>query len=228
MTDPKNSAGTSPAPAASASAAPTAAYAPAPAADQAIAPQIHQGHLTPAADAAPGHVAVSCPTADQVSITYAAGVDRSAVSGYAEMVLSEICSRACISSVVVSSGARTPESQAQAMYGNAHANLSRERHLYGRDGNQVLDQYEQGTAQGHDAATVQGEMAQTIRQHPDSFHHVQRAPNLSVFDVSPGSVGDGDKATGQRLAQEAQADARVVRFFQPPNDAGYHFEIQDP
>jgi hypothetical protein len=92
------------------------------------------------------------------------------------------------------------------MYGNAHANLSRERHLYGRDGNQVLDEYEQGTAQGHDAATVQGEMAQTIRQHPDSFH----------------------QATGQRLAQEAQADARVVRFFQPPNDAGYHFEIQDP
>ena len=171
-------------------------------------------------------IQVDCPTADGVSVTYRSGVDRSAISDYAELVLREICSRACISSVVVSSGARTPELQAQAMYQNARANLTRERGLYGRDGNQVLDQYEQGTAQGHDAATVQSDMAQVVREHPDSFHHVQRAPNLSVFDVSPSSVGD--RPAGQRLAREAQADARVVRFFQPPNDAGFHFEVQDP
>jgi hydroxymethylpyrimidine pyrophosphatase-like HAD family hydrolase len=171
-------------------------------------------------------IEVACPTADEVSVTYDSGVDRSAISDYAELVLREICSRACIRSVIVSSGARTPESQARAMYQNAQSNLARERRLYGRNGNQVLDQYEQGVAQGQDATTVQHNMAEAIRQSPDSFHHVSRAANLSVFDVGPKSVGSEE--AGQRLAQEARADARVIRFFQPPNDAGYHFEIQDP
>lgn len=226
MTETQNSMGTPPARAASASVAPAAAASSSAPVAPTTAPQTHQGQLTPVEDATPGHVAANCPTADEVSVAYAAGVDRSAVSDYAEMVLSQICSRACIRSATISSGARTPESQARTMYGNARTNLMRERHLYGRDGNQALDRYEQGIAQGHDAATIQRDMAQVVRDHSDSFHHVQRASNLSVFDVNPSSMGD--RAAGQRLAREAQADPRVVRFFQPPNDAGFHFEIQDP
>jgi len=190
--------------------------------------QIHTGQLTPAHDTMPGVVNVHCPTPEQVSVTYAAGVDRTAISDYSEMVLREICSRACVSSVAISSGARNPEAQARIMYGNASANLAAQRHLYGRSGNLALDQYEQGTAQGLNAATIQNNMANVIRQHPDDFHHVQRAPGLSVFDVSPRSVQGTGQHAGERLAAEARADPRVVRFFQPPNDPGYHFEIQDP
>jgi hypothetical protein len=171
-------------------------------------------------------IQVDCPTADAVNVVYASGVDRTAISDYAEMVLREICSRACVSSVIVSSGARTPESQARAMYNNAQRDIDRERRLYGRDGRAVLDRYEQGVAQGHDAATVQRDMADAIAQNPDSFHHVQREQHLSVFDVAPSSVGE--IPARQRLASAAQADGRVVRFFQPPNDAGFHFEIRDP
>lgn len=166
-------------------------------------------------------------TADNVSVNYAAGVDRSSISDSAELVLREICARANISAVTLSSAARTADSQANAMYENAEARgLDSQRRLYGRDGNAVLDQYQQGRAQGLDAASIKENMSRVIMEHPDSFHHVSRAPNLSVFDVSPSSIGS--EQARRRLAIEAQADARVVRFFQPPNDPGFHFEIQDP
>lgn len=92
------------------------------ASDQAAMHQAHHDRqLTPAQDTPRGQVAVNCPTADEVCITYRAGADRSAVSYCAELVLSQICSRACIRSATISSGARTPQSQANAMYGNARA-----------------------------------------------------------------------------------------------------------
>jgi hypothetical protein len=193
------------------------------------APQVHSGQLTPAQETTPGVVTANCPTPDQVSVSYDPGVDRSDITDNAILILTQICSRACVSTVVVSSGVRSADSQARAMYQNAQTHgLERQRHLYGPEGNLVLDQYQQGVAQGLDAATIQSNMAQVIRQHPDAFHHVSRAANVSVFDVRPSSVAGGNTHAGQRLVNEARADARVVRFFQPPNDPGYHFEIQNP
>jgi hypothetical protein len=193
------------------------------------ASQIHSGQLTPQQDIAPGVISIRCPTAQEVIVTYDKNVDRSDITDYAIEVLKEVCSSACISSVNISSGVRSADSQAQAMYGNARTRgIERERHLYGREGNFVLDQYQLGVEQGLDVRTIKENMAAVIRQYPDAFHHVQRAPNLSVFDVSPRSVEGGSENAGKRLVSAARADSRVVRFFQPPNDAGYHFEIENP
>lgn len=207
----------------------TPAPAPAPAGTPAAAPQIHSGQLTPTHDTTPGIVNAQCPTADQVGVNYDAGVDRSDITDYAILVLTQICSKACVRSVVISSGVRSSDSQARAMYQNAQRHgVASQRHLYGPEGNLVLDQYEQGVAHGLDQATIEANMTQVINQHPGAFHHVSRAANLSVFDVRPSSVEGGDTNAGHRLVSEARADARVVRFFQPPNDPGYHFEIQNP
>ena len=225
MTDPQNSAGTSPAPAASASAAHAAASSSAPAA-QATAPQTHHGQLTPAEDTTPGHVAVNCPTADEVSVTYAPTVDRSIISDHAELVLREICSKACIRSVTISSGARDVDSQARAMYENAQTHgVPSQRRLYGHIGDPVLDAYERGIAQHQNADQIQAAMADEIRAvGPEKIsRHLSRGPGISTFDVAPSSVGD--KPTQKRLVQAALSEGRVQRFFQPPDDPGFHFEI---
>lgn len=202
---------------------------PTPAAAPPVAPQVHSDQLTPTHDTAPGIVNAQCPTADQVNVSYDAGVDRSDITDYAILVLTQICSKACVRSVVISSGVRSSVSQAHAMYQNAQRHgVASQRRLYGPEGNLVLDQYEQGVTHGLDEATIESNMSQVINQHPDAFHHVSRAADLSVFDVRPSSVEGGDTHAGQRLVHEARADGRVVRFFQPPNDPGYHFEIQNP
>lgn len=90
-------------------------------------PHIYHGELTPSHDTTPIVIAVHCPTPDEVKIECAPQVDRSGITDYAMRVLAEICSRACVSSVVISSGARTIEAQARIMYDNARRDVAAQR-----------------------------------------------------------------------------------------------------
>lgn len=85
---------------------------------QSSKPQIHTGQLTPVHDSTPGVVHVNCPTPDAVKIAFYPDVDRTGITDHSLQVLREICSRACISSVAISSGQRKAETQARAMYQN--------------------------------------------------------------------------------------------------------------
>jgi hypothetical protein len=229
MTDPKNNGNTSQTPITAASVAAAASTSsPAPAAAQATAPQIHQGHLTPAEDPTPGQVAVSCPTADEVTITYDSAVDRTGISDNAELVLRQVCSKACIRAVTISSGSRTVASQARAMYGNAQQlGVASQRRLYGHVVDPVLDAYERGLAQHQSADQIQVAMTDEINAiGPEKIsRHLSRGPEISTFDVSPKSIPDLEAR--KRLISEARSDGRVTRFFQPPDDPGYHFEINN-
>ncbi len=80
-----------------------------------------------------------CPTAEEVEIKFAWGVNRAAVSEFSLEILKEILSKACIKTATISSTARSNEGQAKAMYknlttGNLEKSLKREKKLYGRGG----------------------------------------------------------------------------------------------
>lgn len=188
--------------------------------------QVHRGQLTPVTDTTPQVINAKCPTPDQVSVTFKAGVDRSDITDYALQVLREICSRACVWSVVISSGVRSAEAQVDSMYKNLdHHGVLAERGLYGSGGNKVIDEYVAGKADRLSESEIKARMIQMVHQHADELHHVQRRPGLSVFDVSPSSVQESAK---MRLYREIRDDPRVERSFFPPKDRGIHFEIPSP
>ncbi|PMQ02718.1 hypothetical protein DyAD56_22850 [Dyella sp. AD56] len=188
--------------------------------------QTHTAELPTIENQATTTIQVACPSADEVNVTYSPTVDRSGISDNAELVLREICSKACIRSATISSGVRSVESQAKAMYENAQkTGVPSQRTLYGHIADRVLDAYEQGVAQHKDAAQIQADMAEQINAAgPGNIsHHISQGPAVSTFDVAPSSiVGDDAK---KRFVREVLADARVQRFFQPPNDPGYHLEV---
>jgi|GEM_PF-3310300 len=227
MTEPQNRAGYSPAPASSTPATPAvAASNPSPSPNQGEASQVHQGELTPSNDRTPGQVVANCPTSDEVNVTYGSTVDRTGISDNAELVLRQICSRACIRAVTISSGSRSVESQARAMYENAQKlGAASQRTLYGHVADRVLDAYEQGISQHKDPAQIQADMAQQINAAgPGNIsHHLSQGSAVSTFDVAPSSIA-GDEAKA-RFVREVLADGRVQRFFQPPTDPGYHLEV---
>jgi hypothetical protein len=166
-------------------------------------------------------------SSDDVSVSYATGVDRSSITDSAELVLREICARADISSVTISSGARTAESQVNAMYKNASDNLVRERRLYGTAGQQVLDAYEQAVAAGHSEQEVKAAMLDRLNAvGPGNVSsHISQGPDVSTFDVAPSSLQS--KEAIERFESEVQADPRVSRYFAPPPDKGFHLEIRN-
>jgi hypothetical protein len=224
----------SPAPAPASTQAPATAptqstTAPASSSSSTTPPQVHNSQLTPTKDTKPAEVTMTCPTPDQVVVEYRDGVDRGDITDHAIQVLKEICSKACIFSVEISSGIRSADSQAKAMYDNAQAKgVDSQRALYGPGGNKVLDAYQQGVKNGDAPATIQANMTKVVEDNASSFHHVARDPNLSVFDVAPSSIANSNQGAKGRLVKEAQSDNRIERFFQPPNDPGYHFEVRNP
>lgn len=92
----------------------------------------------------------------------------------------------------------------------------------------ALDAYKRGVDENLSALQIQANMATVIEQYSSEFHHLPRGTRLSVFDVAPSSVGGGDRNVQARLVRETTADRRVVRFFQPPDDPGFHYEIPNP
>lgn len=187
--------------------------------------QTHLSELTPAADTTPGEVAVACPTAAEVEISYGPNAVQAAMTENALTALREICSNACIRSVMITSTARTVEDQARIMYGNIQRQgVATVRALYRPPGQAVVAAYEQAREAGLPPAEIQRAMAGRIRQvGPENVSRHIAQEDVCVFDVAPSSIPETSR---QRFITEAQAHASVVHFLQPPRDPTYHLEVE--
>jgi hypothetical protein len=114
-------------------------------------PNIDAGTSAKTASPLPGPIGMAsslekakCPTADEVVIAYDASADKTVMTATAIKALKEICSRACISSVKVTSTARTATDQARVMYDMIKAKGAKYvKSLYGTSGDKVVDVFEE-------------------------------------------------------------------------------------
>ena len=98
--------------------------------------------LTDKSDTKPAEIEVKCPSADEVVISYDASADEGAMTAAAISALKEICSKACINSVKVTSTARSAKDQARIMYDMIEARgVAFVKNLYAASGDKVVDVY---------------------------------------------------------------------------------------
>lgn len=78
---------------------------------------------------------------DNVQITYSSDIpeERRIVSAYAINVIKIALKESGMTHAVITSTLRTPEDQAAIMYKNAKINLAKQKDLYGKNGDDVLD-----------------------------------------------------------------------------------------
>lgn len=184
--------------------------------------------LTPKSDTKPVTVKVICPTVDEVIISYGSGAVESAMSATAITTLKEICSRACIKSVTVTSTARTASDQARVMYEALikPGGVAYSKKLYGANGDKVVAVYEDAVSKKLTATVTKQAMLDKINELGPSnvSHHVVSDDGLiCVFDVGPSSIqSDGAK---KRFIHETESHSSVAKFLKPPADIAYHIEI---
>lgn len=190
-------------------------------------PQNESASLTNKTDTKPAEVKVVCPTADEVVISYGPQADETAMTAKAIATLKEICSKACISSVMVTSTARTATDQARIMYdmikdkGATYAKT-----LYAANGDKVVEVYENSEKKKLSADDTKKAMVAKINEVGPSNvskHIVSDDGKLCVFDVAPSSITSNEAK--KRFINEAKAHASVAKFLEPPEDPAYHLEI---
>jgi hypothetical protein len=197
--------------------------------DQAT-PQKASAPLTDKSDTKPAVVKVECPTPEMVIIAYDTNADESAMSATAITTLKEICSKACIGSVKVTSTARKAKDQARIMYDLIKANSPQfVKNLYAAPGKKIVETYEESVKNklsADDTKTAMLSKIEEVGPSNVSHHVVSDDGKLCVFDVAPSSVGDSEAK--KRFMKEMEAHASVVKSYKPPADPAYHLEVQNP
>lgn len=183
--------------------------------------------LTKKSDTKPVEVEVKCPSADEVVISYDANADEGAMTATAVMALKEICSKACIASVRVTSTARSAKDQARIMYDMIEAKgVDFVKNLYAASGDKVVDAYAASKKKKLSADDTKQAMLDKINEvgpNNVSKHVVSDDGSICVFDVAPSSIANAEAK--KRFIKEVKAHSSVARFLEPPADPAYHLEI---
>jgi hypothetical protein len=142
-------------------------------------------------------------------------------------VLGEICSKACIWSVEITSTARQVKDQARIMHEMIKSKgATYVKDLYGAGGKKIVAVYEESVKNklsDDEAKKAMGEKMEEIGPSTVSHHIVSADGKICVFDVAPSSVGDSDAK--KRFVKEVKANTSVATFFEPPKDPAYHLEV---
>lgn len=183
--------------------------------------------LTKKSDTTPVKVKVKCPAVDEVVISYDASADETTMTATAIATLKEICSKACISSVKVTSTARTAKDQARVMYDMTKAKGAKyAKNLYGVNGRKVVEVYEDSGKKKLSADDTKKAMLDKINElgpSNASHHVVSDDGEICVFDVAPSSIASAEAK--KRFVKETKAHASVGKFYEPPADPAYHLEV---
>jgi len=160
-------------------------------------------------------------------IQYGPNVNQAAISDYTKGVIRDIMSSAGITSVKITSTARTPEEQARAMYTNLeNRGVQDQLDLYAAAGDEVIRAYQASKKRGNaKEQIIQDMVAEILRQGPGRVsRHAADFSVLNVIDIAPSSVSN--RAAFERAVR---AEGRVSKFLTPAdNDPAYHLEIPQP
>ena len=161
-----------------------------------------------------------------VEIRFGKNAKKTNVTNFSLKVLEDICQKAGLSSVLISSTSRTPADQARVMFNNIQStSVAAQKKLYAAAGDAVIDEYVKAKKAKKTPTEIKAAMeAKIIAIGPTKVSHHASDPNiLCVFDVAPSSV-----AKKAAFEKAVRADKRVQKFITPPLDPGYHLEIPQP
>ncbi len=127
----------------------------------------------------------------------------------------------------ITSSARTPQQQAQAMYNNIVAHgVAAQKKLYGSGGDQVIDVYSAQKAAGKTQDEILAAMvAKILEVGPEHVsRHTADFKKLVVVDIAPSSIAN--KNAFITTAIQYKAKGTISQFFQPGDgDPAFHLEI---
>jgi hypothetical protein len=134
-----------------------------------------------------------------------------------------------IGSATITSTARTPESQAQAMYRNIEKQgVAAQKKLYGKYGDQVIDAYVSAKRAGLSREqTLQAMVGRINTLGPSNVsRHLADPTRLNVVDIAPSSIPLSKRAA---FEQALRKDPDISKFLGPSNnDPAFHVEIKQP
>lgn len=140
-------------------------------------------------------------------------------------VLEEVMRTAGVDSCEVTSGRRTPETQARIMYDNCMGGLGFDgsRTLYGAAGDEIIDLCELSYRSGEARQITIEAMADLIRKIGPERVSRHCSERFEVFDVAPSSI---NSARHDEFFAAARGHRRVFRVLHPPLDPSFHIEIK--
>lgn len=150
------------------------------------------------------------------------------VSEYSRIVLADIMRKADVSSILITSTARTPADQARIMYENLELyGVEHQKLLYSKYGDQVIDEFSKYKSQKHHKQFIISMMqAKIIALDPSKIsNHVADPIKLNVIDIAPSSIDPGLRSL---FVAAIRGEKRVAKYIGPPKDPAYHLEIPQP
>jgi hypothetical protein len=162
-------------------------------------------------------------TLPQPKIVFGPSADSSSVKPFALEVIKDLLRKAGEASCTITSTARTPAAQANAMYRNiVGTSVKSQKDLYGHWGDLVIDQYVTSKKAGKTPDQIKADMtAKIIEIGPANVsRHCADFNVLCVVDIAPSSIQNKTK-----FVAAFKADKRISKYFLPPTDPAYHLEI---
>ncbi len=160
-------------------------------------------------------------------IQFSPDANQDVVSNYTKGVLHDVMVAAGITSLKITSTARTPEEQARAMYTNiVNGGVQDQLDLYGSGGDAVIRAYLESKNRGNTKEQIiQDMVAEILNQGPQKVsRHAADFNTLNVVDIAPSSI-----AKKPEFEQAVRNEGRVSKFLTPgDNDPAYHLEIPQP
>ena len=150
------------------------------------------------------------------------------VSDYSKLVLTEIMQKSGVTSILITSTARTPADQARIMYENIERyGVEHQKLLYSKYGDQVIDEYSKfKSKKNHKQFIISMMAAKIVALDPSKVSsHVADPAKLNVIDIAPSSI---DPALRKLFVDAVDGDERISKYFGPPKDPAYHLEIPQP
>lgn len=147
------------------------------------------------------------------------------VSKYSKGVMLDIMKASGISTLVITSTARTAHDQAKIMYHNIERHgVEKQKRLYASAGDKIIDIYVTLKASGKTKSQIISGMTRKINT--IGPRHVSRhagdPSKLNVVDIAPSSI---PAASAHKFETAVAAEKRVSKFLLPPTDPSYHLEI---
>lgn len=154
-----------------------------------------------------------------IQVTYSSAIkeNRRIVSTYAINVVKIALKECGMSHAVITSTLRTPEDQADIMYKNAALNLEKQKALYGRNGDEVLDVFEENKnkAKSEVVKLMKEKIEKLLEKDKKVSNHcitIDAFKKMNTFDIGLNST----KAVSKNFSKE-----KLTKAFEDLKKQGY-------
>jgi hypothetical protein len=150
------------------------------------------------------------------------GVD---VSEHAVSVLRGVLVDAGSSSATITSGRRSVQDQARIMYTNLVTfGVARQREVYAKSGEYVIDAYEKAKAAGKTPEAIQQAMVAAILEIGPTRVSNHLNPDYDTFDVGTSSISNGTAFVA--ALERAKQAGTIVKYLVEGKGMAFHLDVR--